>query len=408
MKSVLGLGSRLRCYSTAPINHLRRASVQYTIVSASAFATLSQTVPSASPPTESHESKEEIHFHEMVQEYYGKTLSTSADLKTNACCTAAAPPLRIRQALKQIPKEITDKYYGCGSPLPFGIEGLTILDLGSGSGRDCYIASQLVGEEGKVIGVDMTDEQLDVSRKYSDSFCTRQLGYKQSNLEFIKGYIETLPHYLEPQSIDIIISNCVVNLSPRKDKVLSGAYTVLKEGGEFYFSDVYCDRRLSEEIRNHKVLVGECLGGALYVEDFRRICQSVGFMDPRVLSISEIKVEDGELKSILGNAKFYSITYRLFKQKQIEDKCEDFGQVAIYKGSIDEHKDYYDLDDHHRFIAFKPMLVCGNTANMVGQTWLAPHFEVFGDMSIHFGLFDCSPVTSSAGNSDSKVGGSCC
>ena len=166
------------------------------------------------------ETAEEVKFHEMVSEYYGKTLSTSADLKTNACCTAEAPPLTIREALKRVPSEINSKYYGCGSPLPFGIEGLSVLDLGSGSGRDCYIAAQLVGEEGKVIGIDMTDEQLVVSRKYSDSFCKETLGYKRANLQFIKGYIEMLPQYIEPESIDIIISNCVVNLSPRKDKVL--------------------------------------------------------------------------------------------------------------------------------------------------------------------------------------------
>eukprot|EP01083_Nonionella_stella_P213829 770878_1 len=332
MKSLLKF--RMRMQSTL-LNKLSiRPLFQYTI-GASTYVTLSQTM--SSEPNMMEETAEEIKFHDMVSEYYGKTLNTNADLKTNACCTTAAPPLTIREALKKIPNEINEKYYGCGSPLPFGINGLTVLDLGSGSGRDCYIASQLVGEHGQVIGIDMTDEQLEVARKFTDEFCTKQLNYKQSNLKFIKGYIEMLPTYLEPESVDIIISNCVVNLSPRKDKVLSGAYKILREGGEFYFSDVYCDRRLSEEIRNHEVLVGECLGGALYIEDFRRICQSVGFLDPRILTVSEITVEDKELKQILGNAKFYSITYRLFKNKYIEDKCEDFGQVAIYNGSIDEH-----------------------------------------------------------------------
>eukprot|EP01084_Bolivina_argentea_P072299 131281_1 len=360
MKSLLGLTARIKLTSHSINGLLKRAPIPSTILGASAFATYQHN----------QESAEESRFHEMVSEYYGKTLQSSSDLKTNACCTAAAPPEPIRKALINVPDEISAKYYGCGSPLPFGIDGLTVLDLGSGSGRDCYVASQLVGEGGKVIGIDMTDEQLQVSRKYADEFCTKTLKYKQSNLQFIKGYIEMLPTYLDKESVDIVISNCVVNLSPRKDKVLSGVYSVLKEGGEFYFSDVYCDRRLSEEIRNHEVLVGECLGGALYTEDFRRICQNVGFMDPRILSVDEIKVEDKELKQILGNAKFYSITYRLFKNKEIEDKCEDFGQVAIYKGTIDGHSDYYDLDDHHRFITNKPMLVCGNSANMVGDTWL--------------------------------------
>eukprot|EP00483_Globobulimina_turgida_P005992 UN06002 len=109
----------------------------------------------------------------MVREYYGETLSTSSDLKTTACCTSGAPPLTIREALKKVPAEVSEKYYGCGSPLPFGISGLTVLDLGSGSGRDCYIASQLVGEYGNVIGIDMTDQQLAVARKFSDEFCTK-------------------------------------------------------------------------------------------------------------------------------------------------------------------------------------------------------------------------------------------
>ena len=199
--------SRVRASSLLRVsNALRRSPVQYTIFGASTVAAASSSV------------EEDGEFHEMVQKYYGKTLQTNADLKTNAC-TSGAPPLTIREALKKVPDEVLEKYYGCGSPLPFGLEGLTVLDLGSGSGRDCYVASQLVGERGKVIGIDMTDEQLAVAKKHSDSFCTETLGYKQSNLKFIKGFIEMLPEYLEPESVDMIISNCVVNLSPRKDKV---------------------------------------------------------------------------------------------------------------------------------------------------------------------------------------------
>lgn len=332
-------------------------------------------------------------FHGMVQNYYGKTLETSSDLKTNACSANSAPqPETIREALKKVPDEVLAKYYGCGNPLPFGMDGLTVVDLGSGSGRDCYVAAQLVGEHGQVIGVDMTDEQLDVACRHSETFCIDTLGYKASNLRFVKGFIEMLPEYLEPDSVDIIISNCTVNLSPNKHKVLSGAYDVLKEGGEFYFSDMYCDRRRSAEIQQHEVAVGEGLGGALYTEDFRRIAQQVGFVDPRILSVSEIKVADKALQHLVGNAKFYSITYRLFKQRNLEDTCEDYGQVAVYKGSISEHPHYYDLDERHRFYTDKPMLVSGNSACMVGDSWLEKHFHVIGDRSTHFGRFDRSPV----------------
>ena len=99
-------------------------------------------------------------IHEEVQEYYGDTLQTSEDLQTNACCTLTPPPKHIREALSLVADEVQAKYYGCGLTIPAGIDGLKILDLGSGSGRDCYIASKLVGENGYVIGVDMTDAQL--------------------------------------------------------------------------------------------------------------------------------------------------------------------------------------------------------------------------------------------------------
>lgn len=114
---------------------------------------------------------------------------------------------------------------------------------------------------------------------------------------------------------------------------LQESYRVLADGGEMYFSDVYCDRRLPADIRTDPVLLGECLGGALYIEDFRRLCQSVGFTDPRKLSVEPIEVRDEALREVLGEARFYSITYRLFKLPgHLEDLCEDYGQVAVYKG----------------------------------------------------------------------------
>jgi len=106
--------------------------------------------------------------HEEVKEYYGKELQSSDDLKTNACCTMEAPPKHILKALKNVHDEVQMKYYGCGLCIPSQLEGLRVLDLGSGSGRDCYIAAQLVGQSGEVVGVDMTDEQLAVANQYID------------------------------------------------------------------------------------------------------------------------------------------------------------------------------------------------------------------------------------------------
>jgi len=158
-------------------------------------------------------------------------------------------------------------------------------------------------------------------------------------------------------------------------------------------------------------MLGECLGGALYIEDFRRICQRVGFLDPRQLSIEPIEVNDPELKLLCGSANFYSITYRCFKLSNMETLCEDYGQVAYYKGTLPNNPNSYMLDDHHVFETGKPMLVCGNTASMVSETWMKEHFEVAGNRSVHFGLFDCAPpIASSSGDeaAASGGGGGCC
>ncbi|MEJ6680857.1 MAG: methyltransferase domain-containing protein, partial [Flavobacteriales bacterium] len=148
--------------------------------------------------------------HSEVQDYYGTELQVSEDLKTNACCTLTKPPKHILEALSLVADEVQAKYYGCGLTLPSAVHGLRILDLGSGSGRDCYVAAKLVGETGSVIGVDMTDEQLAVANNHIE-YHREKFGYKESNVEFIKGNIEELDALgFENESFDIIISNCVI------------------------------------------------------------------------------------------------------------------------------------------------------------------------------------------------------
>ena len=132
------------------------------------------------------------------------------------------------------------------------MEATRVLDLGCGSGRDAYALAQMVGPEGGVVGVDMTDEQLAVAEKYVE-WHRERFGYASSNTRFLKGYIEKLPELdLPPSSFDVIVSNCVVNLSPDKGAVLRGAYDLLKPGGEMYFADVYVDRRLDEDIKQQR------------------------------------------------------------------------------------------------------------------------------------------------------------
>lgn len=327
---------------------------------------------------------------ESVQNYYGQVLQTSEDLKTSACCTLDAVPGYLRSLLADLHPEVVARYYGCGTPLPPALNGATVLDLGCGTGRDCYLLSRLVGEKGHVIGVDMTDEQLEVANQHCEWHAERY-GYSQSNVDFKKGHIEDLAAAgIEDNSIDLVVSNCVINLSSNKKKVLAEVLRVLKPGGEIYFSDVYADRRIPDILKTDPVLLGECLGGALYWEDFRRIMQELGCPDVRVVKENPISLEDAEVEEKIGMVNFRSVTIRAFKIP-LEDRCEDFGQLAIYKGSIPEHVHDFDLDDHHHFETAKPLRICGNTYDMLAASRYAAHFDFIGDKSIHFGLFDCTP-----------------
>ncbi len=347
---------------------------------------------------------------QSVQDYYGKVLKSSKDLKTSACCTLDSLPAHVRSVLGQIHVDIQNRFYGCGSPFPLALEGRRVLDLGCGSGRDVYLLSKLVGPQGSVIGIDMTDEQLEVAKSHQ-SWQAERFGYAESNVRFVKGYIEDLRAAgIEDESVDLVVSNCVTNLSPDKPALFSEIWRVLKPGGELYFSDVFADRRLSPELAEDPVLLGECLGAALYIEDFRRIMARLGCPDIRVVSQSPIQIHDPEVARKLGNARFSSITYRVFKM-ELEDKCEDYGQVATYLGSIDESPHRFELDDHHLFEAHRPMLVCGNTADMLSQSVYAKHFRIDGRKhERHFGLFDCGPAGQSLGLSSAPVesSGSCC
>src|SRR5262249_14616375 len=197
-----------------------------------------------------------------------------------ACCTAEKLPAHLAEVEKLIHDEVKEKFYGCGAPLPHALEGATALDLGCGSGRDTFLLSKLVGERGQVIGVDMTPEQLAVAHGHMDHH-RRQFGYARSNVRLVAGYIEDL-NSLESSTVDLVVSNCVINLSPDKRRVFKEIFRVLKPGGELYFSDVFADRRVPAELAADPVMVGECLGGALYVEDFRRLMRQAGCRRARV------------------------------------------------------------------------------------------------------------------------------
>ncbi len=341
---------------------------------------------------------------ESIQQYYGEVLQSSEDLQTSACCVGTAPPRHVADALAQVNEEVKVRFYGCGSPIPLALKDAHVLDLGCGAGRDCYILSQLVGANGSVIGVDMTKEQLAVARKHRD-YHAKKFGF--ANVEFREGFIEELRTARIPdESADVVVSNCVLNLSPDKASAFGEIFRALKKGGELYFSDVFADRRIPLDIAADPVLRGECLGGALYWEDFRRLIAAVGCHDIRTVERRRVAINNPDLEHKTGLIEFYSVTIRAFKL-DLEDRCEDYGQAAIYKGTIPEASNAFDLDDHHRFIAHKAVPVCGNTADMLSLSRYAPHFEIIGDKSTHFGLFDCgSPPAPTVGNAAAPI--KCC
>ena len=318
-------------------------------------------------------------------------------MQTNICsCASDAMPDYLKEVRKELPDEIVTRFYGCGSPIPKAIEGKTVLDLGCGTGLDCYILSKLVGENGRVIGVDMTDSQLEVAKKYQDEMAEK-FGYSKSNVEFHKGYIEDLKSLgIEDASVDVVISNCVINLFPFKEEVFKEIWRVLKRGGELYFSDIFADRRIPEEISQNEILRGECLGGAMYREDFRRLMTKIGWAEFRYLSSAKQSIGNKDIENLAGNINFYSDTISAFKIPDLmEDLCEDYGQVAIYKGGIRENDHFFDLDNHHRFFLNKPELVCGNTAAMLEETRYRKYFEIIGNRDNHFGTFaGCATIRS--------------
>jgi arsenite methyltransferase len=346
-------------------------------------------------------------MHEVVQHYYGQELTSTQDLKTSACCDASAVPDWLKPLLANIHEEVLSRYYGCGLVAPAQLEGCRVLDLGCGSGRDVYALAQMVGPEGEVVGVDMTEEQLEVARRHQQ-YHADKFGF--DNVRFIQGYIERLEELdLTPSSFDVIVSNCVINLSPDKSSVMNGIHRLLKEGGEFYFSDVYADRRIPEQLKHDPVIYGECLGGALYWKDFERLAHLTGFADPRLVEDRPLTISDTALAERIGAIRFFSATYRLFKLPTLETACEDYGQAVIYRGSIDNHPHRFVLDKHHDIETGKVFPVCGNTWKMLADSRFAAHFDFIGDFSRHYGIFEaCGANIPFSADDDGSDCESCC
>ena len=349
-----------------------------------------------------------MNIQENVKEYYGRALSSSEDLKTDACCTIGDMPQYLRPLLSNVHTDVRARYYGCGLIAPLKLEGRRILDLGSGAGQDTYVLAQLAGAAGSVVGIDMTPEQLAVARDHQ-SYHAEKFGY--ANVEFLEGDIENLDGLdLAAGSFDVVISNCVINLVEDKEAVFAAVKKLLKPGGEFYFADVYADRRLSTDLRHDPVAQGECLGGALYWNDFFNMAKRAGFADPRLVTDRPLTINNAGLREKLAPAQFHSATYRLFNIDGLEPACEDYGQAVIYKGGIAESQAAFWLDNHHSIEKGRVFPVCGNTYRMLSESRFADHFEFIGDWSTHYGIFPgCGAVIPFGENApEATTSGACC
>lgn len=220
--------------------------------------------------------------------------------------------------LRDVPQD-ANMGLGCGNPIAIaGLKkGETVLDLGSGGGLDCFLARNKVGEEGYIIGVDMTPEMITLARENA-----KESGY--SNMEFRLGEIEHLP--IADTYVDVIISNCVINLSLDKQQVFKEAFRVLKSGGRLSISDVVATAELPKDIKQDLAMIAGCIGGAEYVEDLREMLKSVGFTNIKMRAkdnsreivkswVSGKKIEDFVASFIIEATKAES------KEKETKTSC---------------------------------------------------------------------------------------
>lgn len=312
---------------------------------------------------------------EVIRRYANGAKEVEAEL----CC----PTTYDQQYLKLLPTEIIEKDYGCGDPSSYVFEGETVLDLGSGAGKLCYIIAQKVGRQGKVIGVDFNPEMLNLARKYQTEMADK-LGYK--NFSFVKGKIQDLSLDLEwveeklfqkpvtnltqwqnfqdecaskskiepliaNDSIDVVVSNCVLNLVRPEDKqqLFQEIFRVLKRGGRAIISDIVCDEPPTPEILANPELWSGCIAGAFLEAEFLEMFEKAGFYGVEILSRQESPWQ------VIDGIEFRSLTIRAFKGK--EGPCLERYQSVVYKGPWKSVRD----DDGHTFYRGQRMAVCDKT-----------------------------------------------
>jgi ubiquinone/menaquinone biosynthesis C-methylase UbiE len=291
--------------------------------------------------------------------------------------------------LSFLPPEIIEKDYGCGDPTRYVAAGETVLDLGSGAGKNCYIIARKVGASGQVIGVDFNDEMLDLARRYQVEVAN-QLGYH--NTHFVKGKIQDLTLDLESveawlkanpiasleqwrdferecdrirdrqpliatQSIDLVISNCVLNLVQPQDKqqLFQEIYRVLKRGGRAVISDIVCDEAPTAEILQNPNLWSGCIAGSFREDTFLKMFEEAGFYGIEILHRAATPWQ------VIDGIEFRSMTVRAYKGK--DGTCLERKQAIIYKGPWKQVQD----DDGHTFCRGERMAVCDKTYHILTQ-----------------------------------------
>lgn len=232
-------------------------------------------------------------IHEAVREHYAERITNNASCCGPDACSCSENRLYPEELLATLPEGETAVSYGCGDPITLASlqPGQTVLDLGSGAGLDCFFAAKKVGEAGRVIGVDMTPEMIERARSSA-----KRLNFQ--NVEFRQGYLEDLP--VDSNSVDVIISNCVINLSPDKSKVFEEAFRVLKPGGKLAVSDIVTDGPLPQAIKQSLSAWAGCVAGAVDAKDYTGMMEAAGFTN---ISITPVLFDKATIDSALDDLK---------------------------------------------------------------------------------------------------------
>ena len=290
-----------------------------------------------------------------VREFYG---GAAEEPDAELCC----PVQPDAEDLTHIPKEVVERFYGCGSPVTAAslADGESMVDLGSGAGIDCFIAAKKVGAAGHVYGIDMTDQMLKVARDCQPKVA-EALGYDA--VEFKKGYLEEIP--LDDGVADVVTSNCVINLSPDKPRVLREIWRVLKDHGRLVVADIVSDREVPPRMRADGQLWGECISGALTEEAFLSALERSGFYGVSILKKTFWREVEG--------CTFSSVTVRGYKFEK-KAGCRFVGQYAIYLGPLKAAVD----EEGHMFPRGTPVEVCTDTASKLSNPPYAGSFALVG------------------------------